>query len=99
MHVRIRLQVDEDVAEVGESVEKFVLDEMADAVALVDGLLGINLSVNIDEVFQARFPHPELVDALDPLDRGGRSPYLLDEGGVGLRIHQLLGGREVQPDR
>ncbi len=90
VEVRVGLEVDENIAEVREPVQQLILDQMTDAVALIDGLFGADLDVNIDEVLETRFADPELVDALDAWNIGGRLADLIDKGAGGLGVHQLL---------
>src|SRR5262245_19910865 len=59
LKMRVRLEVHQDISQVGEAVEQHVLDQVADAMARMNGLIGEHLDVDINKVFQARLSNPQ----------------------------------------
>ena len=89
--LRVWLKVHKNIADVGELAQQLILDKVADAMALIDGLIRANLNVDIDEILEARLADPGFIDPLDAWNRRGRAADLVHESTGGLGVHQLLG--------
>ena len=70
-----RLQVDEHVAQRRELRQQLVLDDVADAMPLGDAQVGSDFDVDVGEVFEPRFSHPQRLHAQHAIDED--APALL----------------------
>ena len=63
--------MDEDVAHGADPADEAVLDAVSDGVAFADGQVGVDLDVDVDEVFEARLADAEGLDIADAGDGQG----------------------------
>ena len=61
--MRVRLQMHQHVSQAGEFFNKPILDQVADAMALIDRQLSIDLDVNVGEILQAGLPPDQRIAA------------------------------------
>lgn len=88
----------DDVGDLGQAHLDLVLDGMADAVAVFDGEVRVDLDVDVHEVSEADFFHAELFDAEDAGDSGGGGAGGFEEGGIGGAIEIFMEGLPEEMD-
>ena len=79
MCVRVRLQVNQDVAEMSELSHEPILDRMANPMAFVHREVAVHFDVNVREILQARLPDPQRFDRANFGERFGHSSNFADK--------------------
>ena len=82
--------MDENIADRQDLVDDPVLDRVGDRVAVADGPVGVDLDVDVSQVFQPDLADPERLDTENPAHPFGEVGDPRDERGVGLPVHQVL---------